>query len=185
MTKTRRNVERWAAGILGVVCLVLLLKLVFTNGNPVSAARPSAAVTRVASPERADARNTPPRDDLEHYDPELKMDLLKKIESQELPKLVRNPFEYPPPPPPPRSIETQGMTEPVAPPPPPLPFKAIGYSVKTGGVPEVVITDDQDLYVVHAGETFAKRFRVLSLTSSRVEIEDVTTHQVAQLPIAP
>ncbi len=185
MTTTRRKVERWAAGILGVVCLVLLLKLIFANGMPVSAARPSAAGIRAAIPKRADARKATPQDDLEHYDPELKIDLLKKIESQALPKLARNPFEYPPPPTPAKSIDAQRAAEPVAPPPPPLPFKAIGYSVKTGGVPEVVITDDQDLYVVHAGETFAKRFRVLSLTSSRVEIEDVTTHQVAQLPIAP
>ena len=185
MTKTKRKVERWAAGILGVVCLGLVLKLVFTNGNPVSAARPDAVGIRADGPQRADARSVAKQNDLEHYDPEVKVGLLKEIESQPLPKLVRNPFEYPPPPAPPMTADSQRTTEPVTPPPPPLPFKAIGYSVKTGGVPEVVITDDQDLYVVHAGETFAKRFRVLSLTSSRVEIEDVTTHQVAQLPIAP
>jgi hypothetical protein len=183
MTTTRHKIERWGAGILGVVCLFLVWKIVFSNGLPMSAARPVASNS--AAGNRARASGAAQRDDLERYNPELKLDDLKQIEGQPLPKLTRNPFEYPPPPAPPRLPMDQANAETTPPPPPPLPLKAIGYSVRANGVPEAVVTDDTDIFVVHAGETFAKRFRVLSLTSSRVEIEDVNTHQVAQLPIAP
>lgn len=180
MMRVRSQFEKWGVGILGVVCLALLLNLIFSKGVPANAARPEAPKGRPGVEKNA------ARDELAHYDPELNLELLKQIESQPLPQLSRNPFEFPPPPAPPKpAIEPGASQAAVPPPPPPLPLKAIGYSVKEGGVPEAVIVDDQDIYVVHIGETFAKRFRVLTLTPSNVEIEDASTQQTVQLPIAP
>lgn len=177
--RMKSQLEKWGVGILGVVCLALLLNLIFSKGVPANAARPEAPKDRPGA-----AENTA-RDDLARYDPELNVDLLNQIESQPLPHLSRNPFEFPPPPAPPKPAIAPGQSPAAPPPPPPLPLKAIGYSVKEGGVPEAVIMDDQDIYVVHIGETFAKRFRVLTLTPSRIEIEDTSTQQTVQLPIAP
>lgn len=177
--RMKSQLEKWGVGILGVVCLALILNLIFSKGVPANAARPEA------SKDRPGVEKNAARDDLARYDPELNLGLLTQIESQPLPHLSRNPFEFPPPPAPPKPAIEPGQSQAALPPLPPLPLKAIGYSVKEGGVPEAVIVDDQDIYVVHIGETFAKRFRVLALTPSRVEIEDTSTQQTVQLPIAP
>jgi hypothetical protein len=38
--------------------------------------------------------------------------------------------------------------------------------------------------VIHEGETFAKRFRVLKITPNQVEVNDETTQQNIRLPFS-
>jgi hypothetical protein len=71
---------------------------------------------------------------------------------------------------------------PPAPPAPP-PLKAVGYTEKAGGVKEAIVSDDQEIYIVHEGESFAKRFRVLKISPAAIEVDDETTHQTIRLPI--
>ena len=181
MKRPSKQTERWLIGILGVACLAMIVSLIVRiyGGVQVKAA-PAAA----AREPRADSRRTGhAADDLARYDLSLNLGLLKQIETHPLPESSRNPFEYPPPPKP--KVTEMGPAMPAPPPPPPtLPLKAIGYSVKAGNIPEALVTDEQDMYVVHKGDTFAKRYHVLSLTPDRVEIQDDTTHQTVQLPIA-
>jgi hypothetical protein len=182
MKRPNKQTERWLIGILGVVCLALVVSLArrIFGGARVSAAPPAAS--RASG--KLDARRAA-KDDLARYDPSLDLALLKQIETHPLPESSRNPFEYPPPPPPKPVATASGPANPAPPPPPPaLPLKAIGYSVKDGGIPEAAVTDAENLYVVHAGETFGKRYHVLSLTPNKVEIQDDTTHQTVELPIA-
>jgi hypothetical protein len=187
MKRPSRQTEKWALGILGLVCLgllVLLFKQIFSpNVVQVSAAPRASVQESHALVRQKDGAGLAVRDDLARYNPQLNLDLLNQIESRPLPESSRNPFEYPPPPKP-KTINTAGAAPPPPPPPPTLPLKAIGYSVRAGNVPEAVVTDDQDIYVVHAGETFAKRYRVLSLTPNKIEIQDATTQQTVQLLIA-
>jgi hypothetical protein len=61
----------------------------------------------------------------------------------------------------------------------------LGYTEKSPGVPEAIVTDDDQIYIVHEGETFARKYRVLKITPTGVEVEDETTQQKARLPIAP
>jgi hypothetical protein len=182
MKRPSKQTERWLIGILGVVCLALMVSLV----RRISRGAEASAAPRASTPSSAGRKGAVARDDLSRYDPTLNLELLKQIENHPLPKSSRNPFEYPPPPPP-KVVETDSGPAGAAPPPPPptLPLKAIGYSVRGDNVPEAVVTDDQDVYVVHVGETFAKRYHVLSLTPNKVEIQDATTHQTVLLPIAP
>jgi hypothetical protein len=185
MMRLKPQVEKWAAGILGIVCLALVVNIVFESGGKASAARPSQGVARTSAESRSPSPGPRALDELARYDPELNLDLLEKLDGRPFPEISRNPFEYPPPPSAAKSAKA-GENGPAAPPPPPpLPLKAIGYSVKNGGVPEAVITDEEDIYVVHVGETFGKRYQVMSLTPNRVEIHDSSTQQVVQLPIAP
>jgi hypothetical protein len=181
MKRPSKQTERWLIGILGVACLAMVVSLVVrvSRGVQVKAAPAAAARESKASP----GRTGHAADDLARYDLSLNLGLLKQIETHPLPESSRNPFEYPPPPKP--KVEETGPATPVAPPPlPTLPLKAIGYSVKAGNIPEALVTDEQDMYVVHKGDTFAKRYHVLSLTPDRVEIQDDTTKQTVQLPIA-
>jgi hypothetical protein len=62
-------------------------------------------------------------------------------------------------------------------------LKSLGYSEKNGRQ-EAFVSDDDQTYVVHEGETFAQRYHVLKITPQFVEISDETTHQTVQLPFA-
>jgi hypothetical protein len=61
----------------------------------------------------------------------------------------------------------------------------VGYTERAGGVREAIVSDDQEIYIVHEGESFAKRFRVLKISPSLVEVDDDTTHETIRLPIPP
>jgi Tfp pilus assembly protein PilP len=53
-------------------------------------------------------------------------------------------------------------------------FKPIGYVEKAGGQVEAIISQDSQVYVVHLGERFADKYRVLKITPDSVEaIEDM------------
>jgi hypothetical protein len=59
----------------------------------------------------------------------------------------------------------------------------VGYTQSGGGSGEAFVTLQEELFVVHEGETFAKRFRVVRLTPAVVEVFDETTQQTIRLPI--
>lgn len=183
MIRLKPKAEKWAVGILAIVCLGLVLNIVFESSGTVTAARPAGPDMETGAASRSSKAKA--LDNLASYDPQLNLDLLKKLDERPFPELARNPFEFPPPPSAARPAQAASNEPQAPPPPPPLPLKAIGYSVKNGGVPEVVIMDDENIYVVHAGQNFGKRYQVMSLTPNRVEIHDATTQQVVQLPIAP
>lgn len=187
MKRLSKRTERWAIGSLGVVCLVLVVSLAWkifnTSVPPINAAQSAASPDLPPGPRRPAASRPAARDELAKYDPTLNLALLKQIESQPLPESSRNPFEYPPPPAPP--VEKTRVQTPVAPPPPPPPpIKAIGYSLKAGNVAEAVVADEEEIYVVHVGDTFGKRYHVLAISPDRVDIEDSQTQQTVHLPIA-
>jgi hypothetical protein len=180
--KTKGQAEKWVRVILGVVCLLLLVNLVMQLGGVrAGASRGAAAGGRRAGP----ALSGEAQDSLSSYDPVVRLDVLKKLQSRPLTQPARNPFQGPAPP----RVEPAAPA-PVAPPPPPppVPLVAVGYTEKNGGL-EAFVSDDpklkvdsQQTYVVHEGETFAQRYRVLKLTPKFIEIEDESTHQTVQLP---
>jgi hypothetical protein len=122
-------------------------------------------------------------DELARYDPGVRLDLLKELQNRPLPRLARNPFEF--------EVRRTAPTEPTTPaaapaasaPPAPLPLKAVGYTEKAGGVKEAIVSDEQEIYIVHEGESFAKRFRVVKISPAAIDVDDETTHQTIRLPI--
>jgi ribosomal protein L24 len=59
----------------------------------------------------------------------------------------------------------------------------MGYSEKAGGVHEVYVSDEDQVYVVHEGDTVAGKYKILKITPKTVTVEDVSSHQTADLPI--
>jgi hypothetical protein len=187
--------EKWASGLLGVVCLVLLLNLVFRD--PVQAGTPRPAPRAVVSPlplriTSAPAMLGPAEGSAEQS--ALRLDLLDEIQQRPLPRIGRNPFEY-------GSsgtlLTSRGVAGGAAPGsgaggvilgPPPLPavdIKALGMAERVPGEPEALLADEEDIYIVREGQPFAKRFRVVRITATMVEIEDVALQRTVQLPMAP
>ena len=200
-TEGFQSVNKATVGV-GVLLVLLFLNLAFGNplfhlffGAGVSAGtrptppRPTASKDQA---EKAPAKGaskstagpaTKAKDEFARYDPSLNLDELKDILSRPVTQPGRNPFElnappkalanHPEPPPPPQA----------PPPPPPIPLKAVGYSEKPGGVKEAYISDDQEVYVVHEGEEFGKRYKAVKITPQQIDVEDQTTHQTGQLLI--
>jgi hypothetical protein len=185
--KRSSRLEKWATGFLGLVSLVLIVNLILRSGVRAGASRPSTATTSHTPAARSKASESPKEsDDLLRYDPTVHLDALKEIRERSLPDLERNPFEFPPQ----RVAEPEvgpagPAPAPVAPQPPRVALKALGYTEKAGGVREAIITDDEQVFIVHEGETFARKFRVLKISPSVVELDDETTHQSIRLPISP
>jgi hypothetical protein len=175
--------EKWATAILGVVSLVLLVHLVSYGG--IRAGAHSGAL-KPSPAARAKLRAAPAAQPADlAADPGVDLELLEALEKRPLPELRRNPFEFPPPPRPKRSFE-EGAPGPATPPSLlHLPLRAIGYSQQSDQPPQAVLTDSENIYVVRAGEEFGKRYSVVSLTPTRVEIHDSVTQQTVALPIAP
>lgn len=117
----------------------------------------------------------------------LRLDALKEIDERPLPELTRNPFEFGPTP---EDLRRAGEakklaehpTPPSPPPPPPVPFKAMGYQQDTKGQRLAYLSDEQETYIVHEGQEFGQRFKVLKITDASVEVQDETYHQIVQLP---
>lgn len=176
--KIRGQAEKWLRVGLGVACLLLIAHLLMQFGGVRTGG--SRAVPAAAAAGRT--RPADSMDDLVRYDPVVRLDLLKKFQARPLPQLARNPFEAEAPKP-----VAPPVTAPAPPPPPPapppIPLKSLGYSERNGRQ-EAFVSDDDQTYVVHEGETFAQRYRVLKITPKFVEISDETTHQTAQLPFA-
>ncbi len=177
------QLEKWAAGFLAVVCALLILNLVLRGGARKASSRPAAAA---ASSGGTQARAGVGRsvDELARYDPRVHLNQLKELEDQPLPKLARNPFDYDLRATPRQQPVAASAPVPAAPaPPPPPPLKVVGYTELGGGALEAVVTDANEMYVVHDGETFAQRYRVLKISPTQVEVIDDTTRQNIRLPV--
>jgi hypothetical protein len=175
------TIEKWATGLLGVVCLVLVLNLVFRSGVRAGALRPAEGP---AAPRGS--KNTPARaaDDLARYDPAVRLDLFAELQARALPKLPRNPFEFEARPVAVGTAEAGGpTTPPPPPPPPPPPFKALGYTEKPGGIREAIISDEDQVLVIHEGETLRQQYRVTKISPAAIEMEDATLQRTIRLPV--
>jgi hypothetical protein len=177
----KSQLEKWATGFLVVVCALLILNLAMRGGARVGSSRPAGA----APASKARGRTIAGRsvDELARYDPGIHMEQWKELQSRPLPKFARNPFEF--------EVHAASKQEqaaapapaPTAPAPPPPPLKVVGYSEQAAGLREAIVTVEDQIFVVHEGETFAKRFHVLTISPTQVEITDETTHQSVRLPV--
>jgi hypothetical protein len=174
--------EKWATGFLAVVCALLILNLAMRGGARVGSSRPPAS----AVSSRARGRTIAGRsvDELARYDPGIHLEQWKELQTRALPKFARNPFEFEVHEAPVQEQAAAAAPAPTAPaPPPPPPVKVVGYSEQAAGLREAIVTLEDQIYVVHEGETFAKRFHVLTISPTQVEISDETTHQNVRLPV--
>jgi len=172
--------EKWAAAFLAAVCLFLVLNFV---RRAVRAAGTRPTLSPVQGRRLLPASRAPERvrDELSRYDPELNLEALKELDERPLPRMERNPFEYP------RAAPVKPAssagTGAAPPPPPPLPLHAVGFTEGVDRKPKAMIKDEEGIYVVGIGETFAKHYRVLSISPKNVEVQDASSGQTAQLPI--
>ena len=117
--------------------------------------------------------------------PSSKLDLLKEFEDRPLPELDRNPFEFvaAPAKASPAQTAATAAAAPQPPPPPPVTLKPMGYSEGKGGVKEAMVSDEDQVFVVHEGDSVGTRYKVIKITPTMITVEDATLHQTVDLPV--
>ena len=132
---------------------------------------------------------------LDVHEPQLRLDLLAKLQTLEYSGTHRNIFIATPPPPPPPPGQQQASAPPIVgpmppPPPPPLqvPAEFFGYeSTSKSGKRVAFFTSGDDVLVVAEGDTFLNRFRLLHIGNDSADVVETSTgrHATVQMVQPP
>ena len=178
---------RWAI-ILGVVVLIVcgyeLIPLFSGSSTPSSnaeAAAPSLARPAVSKPGAKGSSKPGQRPKEESLDPTLRLDLLASSENTKYEGAGRNIFVSQkeevqiPQPVAPATIteEPQQYREPAPPPPPPIPLKFYGFANSPGEPKKVFLKNGEDVWVAGEGEIVDRRYKVVRISATSVEIQDL------------
>jgi hypothetical protein len=189
--KVTGHIEKWGAGVLGIVSLALVVHLVLQfnpgrmgeTGHRARTPTPAKANTLPGAKGAVGKQKIP--DELSRYDPVVKLELLKEFEDRPLPKLDRNPFEFVVASahgsPAQTAVAASAQAQP--PPPPPVTLKPLGYSEGKGGLKEAMVSDEDQVFVVHEGDSVGTRYKVIKITPAVITVEDATLHQTVDLPV--
>jgi hypothetical protein len=187
-----------------VIALIVLLAIAaFTltrwMGSGSSAPRTTSSTatttaqttTKKAKTRERERQGPPAKYQVAALDPALHFEWLKDSEAQLYKGGERNPFrEYEPPPPPP---EKKGGTEvgdsgpkppPPPPPPPPINLKFYGFASKAGEKKRIFLTNGDDVFIASEGDVVSRRYKVLHITNTSVEIEDVLNNNKQTIPLS-
>ncbi len=120
-------------------------------------------------------------------DPTLRTDLLRDSEGTQYETKGRNIFvaqvEIPKP------IVSPGPTTPAPiipqgpPPPPPIPLKFFGFANEPGQSKKIFLSMGEDIWAAKEGDVVNRRYKVLKINPSSVEIEDVLSNNRQSIPL--
>jgi len=178
----------WAA-ILGVLALVVVLyefvPMFMGPSTPgAQAAAPSVPSTRLSARTAAKPGKKPKGENL---DPTLRLDLLATSEQTKYEGSGRNIFvsqaevviEKPVAP---GSTDAKKAEEeaaqyhvPPVPPPPPIPLKFFGFASQPGEPKKIFLQQGEDIFVAGEGEIVNRRYKVIRISPSAVEMQDVVS----------
>jgi len=127
---------------------------------------------------------------LDVQEPELRLDLLKKLQKLEYSGSHRNIFVAAPPPPPTpvKAAEAAapfvGPKLPPPPPPPQVPGEFFGYATQPKNGRRVgFFTSGDDVLVVSEGGTFLSRFRLVHIGNDSADVEEISSGRHVQVPM--
>jgi hypothetical protein len=191
---TENRTKLYAALGLMVLALGLVANWIFSSSGsqPASTSAavsaPRVASQPVASRTRTTAsgkKNTAPRS----LDPTLREDWLNASEGTRYEGTGRNIFqaqtEIPKP-------HNNGTTDhvavvptgpPVPPPPPPINLKFYGFASKPGEARKVFLSEGEDIFVASEGDIIDRRYKILRISPTSVEVEDVLNNNRQSIPL--
>jgi len=181
------------AVVLMVVAVGLLAQWLFSSGGTSSAASiPTSAlsvpVSSSATPKKTNRGNKPVKTE-RSLDPTLRLDLLNtsegtkyegkgrnifRAEAEVIPQAKFNPMRSMPTPPP----EPQGP-----PPPPPIPLRFYGFASRPGEPKKIFLSQGDDVFIAGEGDIVDRRYKILQISPTSVEVEDVLTNNRQSLPL--
>jgi hypothetical protein len=181
----------YALAVLGAIALVMLGRALWPSpaATPV-AATPSSTAARPGMRRTASGKMVPavePR-----LDPTLDLKLLSQSEEIKYEGNGRNIFVAGS-----VAIETpmkngsagKGKEEatirtpPPIPPPPPITLKFFGFANRPGEAKKVFLSQGEDVFIAAEGDIVDRRYRVLHISPTAVDVEDVLNNNRQSLPL--
>ena len=175
---------------LGAIAVILLFRMFLASSGPTPTAAPTAPNP---FPAQSDAANLSPnargKSAAPPLDPTLRTDLLKNSEGAEYKGTGRNIFEAQATPPPriPQPIHPVVTPPPqiatTPPPPPPIPLKFYGFANKPGQPKSIFLANGEDVFIGREGDIVNRRYKIVHISPSHVEIEDVLNNNRQTIPL--
>ncbi len=175
---------------LAAIAAFMIVRVVLSFSSPANTVTASVPGAVPAQPEAANklggrhGRGDPP------LDPTLRTDLLKNSEAAVYKGSGRNIFEeqaeIPQAVAPVISHKTEAPTQPIAilpPPPPPIPLKFYGFANRPGQPKSVFLADGDDIFIGHEGDIVNRRYKIIHIMPTQVEIEDVQNNHREAIPL--
>jgi len=72
---------------------------------------------------------------------------------------------------------------PQPPPPPPITLKFFGFANRPGETRKVFLSQGEDIFIAAEGDIVDRRYRVLHISSTSVDVEDVLNNNRQSLPL--
>ncbi len=193
----KRRTVAVALVLLGVG-VFLFVRMMFTwhaapsvSAASVNTASASAAAetprTGAAARRRRGAR-TPVLPDL---DPRLRLNLLAQSEDVKYEGTARNIFDRESLPEIPQPVAPAKKETPppppvyVPPPPPPINLKFFGFASSPGETKKIFLAQGEDVFIASEGEIVNRRYKVVHIGTTSVEIEDVLSNNRQTIPLTP
>ena len=74
-------------------------------------------------------------------------------------------------------------TPPPPPPPPPINLKFFGFANKPGEAKKIFLSQGEDVFIAREGDIVDRRYRVVRISPTSVEIEDVLNNNRQSIPL--
>jgi hypothetical protein len=185
-----------AAGALGALALILVLRAVISTSGSSSPATTVAASVPTTAPVPARKSSTKIKPQVKHsgpphsLDPELRYDWLKASEGMNYNGDGRNIFSAQAPIPKPvapgvtdaKKVEEQ-TGPPPPPPPPPINLKFFGFASRTGEPKKVFLSQGEDVFIAAEGEIVNRRYKIVRIQPTSVEVEDEMNNHRQSIPL--
>jgi len=178
-----------AAALL--IVAVFLLVRAFTGGEDSSApaAKPVAVAPRASTAAQSASTQTMRKTArpllAQTLDPTLRFDLLKSSEDVTYKGSGRDIFRSQAEPPPiPKPVSPDVKPGPVIPPPPPpIDLKFYGFASRKDGYKRIFLSKGEDIFIAKEGDIVDRRYKIVHIGQSSVDVEDVLTNNRQTLPL--
>lgn len=90
----------------------------------------------------------------------------------DIPKVVAPPIKQP-----------EAQLPPQPPPPPPIPLKFFGFASKPGETKRIFLSQGEDVFIAGEGDIVNRRYKVVHIGPSSVDIEDVLNNNRQSIPL--
>ena len=179
------------AGVLSLALVAMIWN--FSGNNTVVVVPGNASVESTAGspllkvPKHSRLRPKPT------LDPTLQLAMLRNSENEEYHGRGRDIFAPPPPPGVeiPRPVKSPLLTgpapvayvPPVNPGPPPINLKFYGFASKAGQPKKIFLSAGDDIFIGAEGDIINRRYKILRIGATSVDVEDVLTNNKQSLPL--
>ncbi|HEV2114488.1 MAG TPA: hypothetical protein VGR48_00585 [Terriglobales bacterium] len=184
------------AGVLMVAALLLVVRMLLVDSGPSASAPPSFEQNSSApatQPTRTNPRGLKRGKTAQtttlNLDPRLRLDLLRSSEEVRYAGTGRNIFLSYEEAPIPKPLTDARLGKPVPtqppppPPPPPIQLRFFGFANRPGQPRRVFLAKGQDVFIAGEGDIVDRRYKVLRIGPTSIELQDVLNNNRQSIPI--